>query len=113
MTAHKTTTELMARNDHNNYTNFIRDSRKRPRSCIRCLHGAENFWGYIECWHFNKSLDFAKTTNTAVRERQAYNLNRKFDCSYFERIQLQKSEYFRYYFYRIINFCSKLFHGKK
>lgn len=57
----------------------------KKASCLKCIYGDRNFWGYVECCKFNQKIDTEKTVNTAIREKHAVQFNKNGDCNYFEK----------------------------
>jgi len=56
------------------------------KSCLKCKYSQVNLWGYIECWKFDRELDFEDTKHTAIREKHAETHNRDGQCPHYERI---------------------------
>jgi len=74
----------------------------KKKKCEDCKHGDENFWGYDECWLYNKNLDFENTANTADREKTATKLNKYGNCIYFEKLSVffHIRDWLDYYWWR-------------
>jgi hypothetical protein len=51
--------------------------------CEFCLYGDINWWGYLECWKFDKEIDSLTTEHTAKREKDSTKYNSNYDCPYF------------------------------
>ena len=51
--------------------------------CEKCYHGFINFWGYPECWKFEKRIDTVDTRYTAEREIDATTFNWHGACKYY------------------------------
>lgn len=79
-------------------------SIKKDRFCKNCKHSDVNFWGYTECWKFNKELDHRVTFNTAEREKTASVLNTNKRCYYYS----EKRK-----FHIFLNLIKKFFSFKK
>ena len=56
--------------------------------CKDCKYGETNFWGYRECWRFDKQIDMEKTNHTANREKHAMEFNHSGNCEFFEKHRL-------------------------
>lgn len=83
----------------------------RKTYCVNCQYYSLNFWGYIECWKFDRELDMKRTLHTATREKDALRFNQTNDCKYFVR---RHFKWFRYLFckHSSIHFIRNLY-GKE
>ena len=53
--------------------------------CNKCVHGSVNFWGYDECWKYDKELDMETTEHTAKREKDVSVYNHNHDCINYDK----------------------------
>ena len=58
--------------------------------CGNCKYGDINFWGYQECWKFDRQVDMERTSHTANRERHTMEFNALDNCKFFEKYGLIK-----------------------